>query len=121
MDRNLPSALFLARQADIPEAGGYRVQLPNGLDIALFRTSAGIRAVENRCPHAGGRLDDGLVRGNELMCIWHGWRFDLRSGDCRNHDGNGLRFLDIFIEAGGIYLPADSSRPFSQHPKEEFP
>jgi phenylpropionate dioxygenase-like ring-hydroxylating dioxygenase large terminal subunit len=43
----------------------------------LWRDAAGaVRAFADRCPHRGARLSLGCVRGGELECAYHGWRFD---------------------------------------------
>ena len=51
--------------------------------VAIFKTEEGFFAVENRCPHAGAFLHEGMVSDNILTCIWHGWRFDLETGATR--------------------------------------
>jgi nitrite reductase/ring-hydroxylating ferredoxin subunit len=38
-------------------------------------------AYSSICPHFGGEFDVRLDR-RELQCRWHGWRFDVRSGEC---------------------------------------
>jgi len=46
-------------------------------DLVLWRDGAGVaRAGADRCPHRGARLSLGCVRGGELECPYHGWRFD---------------------------------------------
>ncbi len=35
---------------------------------------------ENKCPHKGGPLCDGIVSGATVVCPLHGWRFDLDTG-----------------------------------------
>lgn len=46
-------------------------------DLVLWRDGAGLpRAALDRCPHRGARLSLGCVRGGELECPYHGWRFD---------------------------------------------
>jgi phenylpropionate dioxygenase-like ring-hydroxylating dioxygenase large terminal subunit len=48
-----------------------------GEPIVLWRDAAGrARAFADRCPHRGARLSLGCVRGGELECPYHGWRFD---------------------------------------------
>ena len=32
------------------------------------------------CPHAGGPLGQGSLEGYQLVCPWHGWKFDCRTG-----------------------------------------
>ncbi len=39
------------------------------------------------CPHALGPLDDGEIESGLVRCPWHGYRFDLRSGACRDRPG----------------------------------
>lgn len=46
-------------------------------DLVLWRDGGGLpRAAVDRCPHRGARLSLGCVRGGELECPYHGWRFD---------------------------------------------
>jgi nitrite reductase/ring-hydroxylating ferredoxin subunit len=55
-----------------------------GREIVVWRDSAGIaRAFDDRCPHRGMRLSFGFVRGNEIACLYHGWRYDA-AGRCRH-------------------------------------
>ncbi len=46
-------------------------------DIVLFRNQDGqVQALENCCPHRLVKLSSGYVQGNEIVCIYHGWKFD---------------------------------------------
>lgn len=55
--------------------------LPTG-PIAVWRSASGqVNANGDRCPHRGMRLSHGFVRGEELSCIYHGWRFG-QDGSC---------------------------------------
>lgn len=67
-----------------------------GLTIGIFNLSGEFFALRNRCPHQGGPLCDGLLwgllespapgqfsytrKGEILTCGWHGWEFDVRTG-----------------------------------------
>ncbi|RME70705.1 MAG: Rieske (2Fe-2S) protein [Planctomycetota bacterium] len=71
------------RSEALPEGAGRGVQVFDGtraLELALFRTGAGLFAIENVCPHQGAPLHDGRLEGTLLRCRWHGWPFDLRTG-----------------------------------------
>jgi len=53
-----------------------------GQRLAVWRDgSRQPRVFEDRCPHRGAPLSQGRVRGAELACAYHGWRFDA-AGDC---------------------------------------
>ncbi len=53
-----------------------------GRDLACWRGESGrFHAWRNRCAHRGMRLSFGFVRGEQLTCRYHGWRYD-QSGQC---------------------------------------
>jgi nitrite reductase (NADH) small subunit len=37
-------------------------------------------AYDGVCPHAGGPLGQGALDGNILVCPWHAWEYDCRTG-----------------------------------------
>jgi nitrite reductase (NADH) small subunit len=51
-------------------------------DVALLRVGGDLYAVDNACPHEGNPLVEADVLGQTLVCIYHGWRFDLETGAC---------------------------------------
>jgi nitrite reductase/ring-hydroxylating ferredoxin subunit len=54
-----------------------------GREIVVWRDSDGAAHVwEDRCPHRGMRLSLGFVRGDQIACLYHGWRYDA-AGQCR--------------------------------------
>lgn len=58
-------------------AGSAAPVLLDGAEFVVWRSASGtIRAWEDRCPHRGMRLSFGFVRGEQLACLYHGWRFD---------------------------------------------
>jgi nitrite reductase/ring-hydroxylating ferredoxin subunit len=50
-----------------------------GEKIAIFNF-AGSYAIENTCPHRGGPLAEGTLEGEEVICPWHGSRFNVKTG-----------------------------------------
>ncbi len=53
-----------------------------GTPVVVFRTGKGAAAaLLDRCPHRNVPLSEGKVRGEELECRYHGWRFDC-AGEC---------------------------------------
>jgi nitrite reductase/ring-hydroxylating ferredoxin subunit len=53
-----------------------------GRDVLLFREGGRVSALEARCTHAGGPLQEGEVRDGMVTCPWHGSRFRLADGGC---------------------------------------
>lgn len=50
-------------------------------NIAVYHTASGFFATTNTCPHRGGPLGEGDLLGNEIVCPWHFWSFDVTSGE----------------------------------------
>ena len=85
----------VARTADIPEGGRLIVDV-KGHSIGIFHQHGKYYALLNRCPHLGAELCRGDVvslleseRPGEythdpsrvfLACPWHGWEFELETG-----------------------------------------
>jgi nitrite reductase (NADH) small subunit len=65
---------------DIPLREGREVVIGNR-SIAVFNLGARFLAVDNRCPHRGGPLADGIVTGDNVVCPLHGWKIDLQNGN----------------------------------------
>ena len=51
-----------------------------GRIVALFNVDGSFFALDGICPHQGGPLGKGLLSGCIVTCPWHGWQFDVRSG-----------------------------------------
>jgi nitrite reductase/ring-hydroxylating ferredoxin subunit len=78
------------------DVGWYPVALSNGLEpgrstgtrlfdqeLCIWRDVGGdSHAWEDRCPHRGMRLSFGFVRGDRIVCLYHGWNYDSH-GQCR--------------------------------------
>jgi nitrite reductase (NADH) small subunit len=47
---------------------------------AICNVDGELHALEGFCPHAGGPLGEGALHGNTLVCPWHAWEFDSRTG-----------------------------------------
>src|SRR5690242_5063075 len=58
-----------------------------GIGVALCNVNGTIYALDNTCPHAGGPLGEGSLDGELIECPWHGWRYNVRTGERpENHD-----------------------------------
>jgi nitrite reductase (NADH) small subunit len=75
-------AVPVCRFEDMPIGIGIAVDV-GAHSIAVFRTRTGaVYAVENRCPHRGGPLADGIIAGSQIVCPLHALRFSLHDGQC---------------------------------------
>lgn len=88
----------------VPPGRGATVQLKSGAEVALFNVDGEYYAVENFCPHKGFPLADSRLYGNIVECDLHGWRFDVRSGECFTKKSCPIETFTVVVEDGWIYL-----------------
>ena len=71
----------VAGVGEVPDREPMRVEA-HGYPIALFRLGEDtFSALWSRCPHAGGPLDDGYVKGDVVVCPWHASMFRITTGE----------------------------------------
>lgn len=79
--------------------------------VGIIRNSDGtFFATEISCKHQNADLSTGLIKGDFLTCPRHGWRYNLETGECVNHDSTPLRRYALKVEDGDIFV---SLRPIS--------
>jgi nitrite reductase (NADH) small subunit len=96
----------------------------DGLEVALFRTSHGaVLAVEDRCPHKGGPLSDGILADDCVTCPLHGWRVSLVTGAAQAPDRGRVRTIPTMVDDDGeVWVcvePAGSRAPAPLVPLED--
>jgi nitrite reductase [NAD(P)H] small subunit len=94
---------------DIPRAGARCVASPHGR-IAVFRTSDDqVFAMEDRCPHRGGPLSQGIVHGTSVTCPLHNWVISLETGNALGADDGKVRTIEIKVEGEEIFITPEAS------------
>lgn len=76
-----------------------------GRQIALFRTRKGkVFAVDNRCPHKGGPLAEGMLAGDAVVCPLHAFRFELSTGDCDQPGTCPVGTYAVTVDGEEVYV-----------------
>lgn len=77
--------------------------------IAVFRNRSGrVFAVENRCPHKGGPLADGMLVGDQVVCPLHAFRYHGDNGACDQANVCALRTYPVEVRNGLVLLNRDN-------------
>lgn len=86
----------------VPSEGGRYVKL-NGLHLAVFKhADGGIRVIDDNCPHAGASLSGGKMHGDIVVCPWHGWSFNAKTGDSPDVPGVCVAAYESRIEGSMV-------------------
>jgi nitrite reductase/ring-hydroxylating ferredoxin subunit len=78
------------RELDLGPLDALRARLPLRVELGgrpwrVVEVEGELLAHAALCPHWLGPLDEGVVLDGQVVCPWHGYRFDLRSGRCAAH------------------------------------
>ncbi len=93
---------------DIPRLGARRVERPQGMAVALFRTAQDeVHALLDRCPHKGGPLSQGIVFGTSVACPLHNWTIEFTTGCARAPDEGQTPRFAVKVENGLVHLDAN--------------
>jgi len=75
----------------------------DGTAVAVFSIDGSVYALENVCPHQGGPIGEGKVEDGCVYCPWHGWQFDVASGE-HVHGKAAATAFDVTVDDGDVYV-----------------
>lgn len=82
-----------------------------GMGIALFNVAGEIYALDNTCPHAGGPLGEGILHGDIVECPWHGWQFNVRTGERPHNSSFMVACYRVEVEGDLIQIAVPTESP----------
>jgi nitrite reductase/ring-hydroxylating ferredoxin subunit len=93
----------VAHVDELPPGSLRKVQVGDE-EIALAHCDGGVYAVQNACIHLKGPLGEGELDGCVLTCPWHGWQYDVRTGQNEFDLAIQLRTYDVQVEDGEVRI-----------------
>ena len=90
---------------DIPSLGARRFNRDDGKVIAIFRNAEGkVFALQDKCPHKGGPLSQGIVFGESVACPLHNWCISLNDGSAALPDVGQVEKFAARVNDGRVEL-----------------
>ena len=71
---------------------------------AVCNVDGEVHALEGICLHAGGPLGQGALHGDTLVCPWHAWEYNCRTGVCLLSEDLQLAKFPVKIEGGDVFI-----------------
>ena len=72
--------------------------------IALYNVDGTFYALDGVCPHQGGPLGKGVLTGCIVTCPWHGWQFDVSTGQHRLNAKYFHPRLEVRVEGDDVLV-----------------
>ena len=108
MKKNVKQWYEVCAVDEIPRRGAVRI-VHGETKIAVFKSSSDvIRALEDKCPHKGGPLSDGIVHGDCVTCPLHNWNIDLETGSAMGADEGQVATFNVRVDDRQVYVELGS-------------
>jgi len=96
----------VAEASALPPGELLGITLPDGTPVCLYNDRGVIGAIGGECTHGQFPMSDGVLIGDgTIECVWHGARFDCRTGAVRRHPATTpLPVYSVRVESGRILV-----------------
>lgn len=95
--------VFVGREDDIQEGERKIIQVDD-LSIGVFHHDGSWYAINNRCLHRSGPVCQGSLVGDVIACPWHGYKYDLKSGELLIDPDAKLETYKVELRGGEVHL-----------------
>ena len=96
----------IASRDDCPPGTGCELVVGDRI-LALFNVGGEFHVLDGICPHQGGPLGKGKLVGSIVTCPWHGWQFDVRSGQHQASPAICHVRLNVKMEGNDVFVEFD--------------
>jgi nitrite reductase/ring-hydroxylating ferredoxin subunit len=124
-EESLMAEWFVAKAAEMSD-GDRRIVSAGRHEIGVFCKDGALYAYSNYCLHAGGPACEGLMINRvvdligpdrtylgqafademHFVCPWHGWEYDVTTGECAGDRKLRLRKYDVVRRGEDIFVVA---------------
>jgi nitrite reductase (NADH) small subunit len=94
--------LRICSQSELPGDGKVREFIADGRAFCVANLSGTICVLDGVCPHEGGPLGEGTIEDGRVVCPWHGYSFDLRTGTSEEDPELKAQVLAAAVEQGEL-------------------
>jgi nitrite reductase (NADH) small subunit len=98
------SIVRLGSKPDLPPADEAK-EFPCGAKtLCVANVNGAYSAVDNVCLHRGGPLGQGMIEGGKIVCPWHGWAWDPKTGAADQNPSLKIAVYPLKIENDEVLI-----------------
>jgi nitrite reductase (NADH) small subunit len=88
--------------SEVPAEGRVSEITVEGRALCVAKVDGVVAVLDSYCPHDGGPLGEGMIEKGRVVCPWHGYAFDVRTGLTANDPELKAEVLDARLEDGEL-------------------
>ncbi len=94
----------LCGTAEAPELGKVMEAEVAGVAVCLANLDGELSALDNWCPHRRGPLGQGWIEGKAVVCPWHSWAFDVKTGEAVYPENERVTVFPLKLEGDAVLI-----------------
>jgi nitrite reductase (NADH) small subunit len=92
----------ICSQAELPAKGEVDEFTVNGRALCVANVDGRIAVLDGVCPHEEGPLGEGIIEEGRVVCPWHGYAFDPRTGVSQQDPDLKAQVFESVVENGEL-------------------
>src|SRR6202453_1963284 len=97
---NMPTFTKLATESKLAPADEAKEFARGGKTMCIANVNGTYSAMDNVCLHRGGPLGQGMIEGGKVVCPWHGWAWDPKTGAAEPNPRLKVAVYPLMVEKG---------------------
>jgi nitrite reductase (NADH) small subunit len=98
----MPEFVRICSQSELPPADQVREFSANGRALCVANVNGAIAVLDGTCPHQAGPLGEGTIEDGRVVCPWHGFAFDVRTGAALDDPEMRVEVFESKLEGGEL-------------------
>lgn len=94
----------LCGAAEAPGPGKVMEAEVEGVTVCLANLNGELSALDNWCPHRRGPLGQGWIEGESVVCPWHGWMFQAKTGQAEFPEHERVEVFPLKVEEDVVLI-----------------
>jgi nitrite reductase (NADH) small subunit len=100
----MPTFIKLTTQSELPGVNEAKEFSCGDKEICIANVNGSYSAMDNVCLHQGGPLGQGTVEHGKVVCPWHGWQYDPKTGQTVHNPNAKVVVYPMKIENGDVLV-----------------
>lgn len=94
----------IAQKSDLPSEDQAKEFTVGERVICIANVGGNCSAMDNACLHRGGPLGQGVVEDGKIVCPWHGWQYDPKTGEAEHNPNAKVAVYPLRIEGEDVLV-----------------
>ena len=94
----------IASESELPARNEAKEFACEGKTLCVANVDGEFYAMDNECLHRGGPLGQGTIEDGKVVCPWHGWRWDPKTGLAEHSAAAKVAVRELRMESGDVMV-----------------